>query len=134
MRTGSLLRNVTGTLLAARARRPEFMAGVRGVRPFPRVGVRPVWSSPAAWRHEDKKEHGSNGRLVALGGENEGITAASVYDEEGVWICLARFQGVSYSALIALCTRTLGLHTQLTLCVVPIIRSKRTQPWGVLCS
>jgi hypothetical protein len=134
LKTGSLLRSVKGTLLAARARRPEFMAGVRGVRPFPRVGVRPVWSSSAAWRHAQKGEHGSNGRLVAVDGENDGITVASVYDEEGVWICLARFQGVSYSALIALCARTLGLYTQLTVFVVPIIRSKRTQPWGVLCS
>ena len=84
------------------------MAGVRGVRPFPRVGVRPVRSSPAARRHKEQGEHESTGRLVAVDGENEGVTVASMSDEEGVWICLAKFQGVSYSALIALCTRTLG--------------------------
>ena len=92
--------------------RPELLAGVRGVRALPRVGVRPVRSSPAARRHKEQGEHESTGSLVAVGGENEGVTVASTTDEEGVWICLAKFQGVGYSALIALCTRTLGRYSQ----------------------
>ena len=75
--------------MAARARRPEFMASVRGVRLFPRVDVRPVRSSSAARRHKEQGEHESTGRLVAVGGENEDVTVASMTDEEGVRICLA---------------------------------------------
>ena len=98
--------------MAARARRPEFLAGVKGVRLFPQVDVRPVRSSPAVRRHKEQGEPESTGRLVAVDGENESVTIASMYDEVGVWICLAKFQGVSYSALIALCTRTLGRYSQ----------------------
>ena len=94
--------------MAARARRPEFLAGVRGVRLFPQVDVRPVRSSPAARRHKEQGEHESTGRLVAVDSESEDIAVATMTDEEGVWICFAKFQGVSYSALIALCARTLG--------------------------
>ena len=68
-------------------------------------------SPAAARRHEEQAEHESTGRLVAVDGESEDVAIASMTDEEGVWICLAKFQGVSYSALIALCTRTLGRYS-----------------------
>ena len=60
------------------------MAGVRGVRPLPRVGVRPVWSSPAARRQEQQGEQRITGRLVAVDGEHENVAVASMSDEEGV--------------------------------------------------
>ena len=68
-------------------------------------------SPPAARRHEEQGEHESTGRLGAVDVESEDVAVASMTDEEGVWICLAKFQGVSYSALIALCTRTLGRYS-----------------------
>ena len=68
-------------------------------------------SPPAARRHEEQGEHESTGRLVEADGESEDVAVASMTDEEGVWIRLAKFQGVSYSALIALCTRTLGRYS-----------------------
>ena len=78
--------------MAARARCPEFMAGMRAVRLLPRVGGRPVRSVPAARRHEDRGEHEKTGRVVAGDVEHEGVIVASMTDEEGVRICLASFR------------------------------------------